>query len=285
MYSFTDFILKLLIIFKLSIPRHLEKWLVDVIQSVLLKTACLILIWSSKNINIKTKFGDLFSQSRHLAAASQAAVRGHDRCLQNTARHPTATLQSDPRTPEYFNSAGMSKRGTSVWPQHGARIAGRGRDLDPLCAVLDVVGGAWRRFWGRRKRTRWQRRQPRDGASRVRVGGALEGGHWVSDLLFLCSELSACVRVRTDQAERWRAVSLYRVMLGWCATTTTTLRSRCRASAGWGPGSDDPGAGGFRDKHTIRIHWVKKNQNNYLFSGDFLSPFPSIEKKPYYRSK
>lgn len=46
--------------------------------------------------------------------ASQAGVRGHSRYLENPARHPTATLQSDPGTPEYFNSAGMSKRDTSV---------------------------------------------------------------------------------------------------------------------------------------------------------------------------
>lgn len=34
---------------------------------------------------------------------------------------------------------------TSVWPQHGTRVAGSGRDFDPLCAVLDIIGRTWRR--------------------------------------------------------------------------------------------------------------------------------------------
>lgn len=88
------------------------------------------------------------------------------------------------------------------------------------------------------------------------------------------------MRVRTDQAERWRAVSLYRVMLGCCATTTTP-RSRCRASVGSGPGSDDPGAGGFRDKQQIKntglkIRYINKKHINNRFLLELIF-FPEIK--------
>ncbi len=130
-----------------------------------------------------------------------------------------------------------SESSTSVWPQHGAGVAGSGRDFDPLSAVLDIIGRTWQRDEMIQKWTLWHNIQKEKGTFCP----------WPFVCVCVCVCVSACVRAcQTDRAERWRAVSLYRVKLCCCVTTRIRSSHSC-ASAGSGPGSDDPGVVGCTD--------------------------------------
>lgn len=83
-----------------------------------------------------------------------------------------------------------SKHSTSVWSQHGAGVAGSGRDFDPLCAVLDIIGRTWHRDKMIHKWMLWRNIRKEKGTLslwplcvcvcvRVRLTEPCAGGQWV----------------------------------------------------------------------------------------------------------